>query len=352
MTISHAVPPVSLASVLYGVHDVRLQERPTPRPGPREVLVEVRAVGVCGSDVHYYDEGRIGRYVVESPLVLGHEAAGAVVATGAQARRHVPGARVAIEPGVPCLHCHECRTGHYNLCASMRFFATPPVDGAFARYVTIHEDFAHPLPDSLDDNAGALLEPLSVAVWAAWKADIRTGDSVLVTGAGPVGLLAVQVARASGATEIVVSDSSAPRLALAARLGATHVIDSSRERVADAGVAADVLIECAGHPSAVAEGLLAVRPAGRAVLVGVWAAAEFALPVQVIQNQEIRLTGTFRYANTYPTAISLVASGAVDFGALVTSHHGLAQVEDALTVARRDSDAVKPIVLPTTERVP
>ena len=122
--------------------------------------------------------------------------------------------------------------------------------------------------------------------------------------------------------------------------------------MADAGVAADVLIECAGHPSAVAEGLLAVRPAGRAVLVGVWAAAEFALPVQVIQNQEIRLTGTFRYANTYPTAISLVASGAVDLGALVTSHHGLAQVEDALTVARRDSDAVKPIVLPTTERVP
>ncbi|MGZ4618236.1 MAG: alcohol dehydrogenase catalytic domain-containing protein [Frankiaceae bacterium] len=264
MTISHAVPPVSLASVLYGVHDVRLQERPTPRPGPREVLVEVRAVGVCGSDVHYYSEGRIGRYVVESPLVLGHEAAGVVVATGAEAHRHVPGARVATEPGVPCLRCRECRTGHYNLCAHLRFFATPPVDGAFARYVTIHEDFAHQLPDSVDDNAGALLEPLSVAVWAAWKADIRTGDSVLVTGAGPVGLLTVQVARASGATEIVVSDLSAPRLALAARLGATQVIDSSRERVADAVVGADVLIECAGHPAAVAEGLLAVaRPDGQ-----------------------------------------------------------------------------------------
>ncbi len=348
MTAFPDVADVAPASVLHYAHDIRLEDRATPRPGPHEVLVEVGAVGVCGSDIHYYEEGRIGRYVVERPLVLGHEAAGVVVGCGSEAQRHMPGQRVAIEPGVPCLHCRECRTGRYNLCPHVRFFATPPVDGAFTHYVTIHEDFAHPLPDAVSDVEGALLEPLSVALWAVWKGRVRAGDAVLVTGAGPVGLLTTQVAHAAGA-QVTVTDVAEDRLALARRLGAARTIDVRTEPLATSGVAADVLLECSGHPAAVSDGIGAVRPAGRAVLVGIWPEPEFSLPVQTIQNREIEVTGTFRYANTYPSAIELVASGAVNLEALVTSHHGLAQVEQALTAARDNPSAVKAVVHPTVE---
>jgi L-iditol 2-dehydrogenase len=159
----------NLVAVLHGTRDVRLETRGLPPLGQRDVLVEVRSVGICGSDVHYYEHGRIGSFVVEQPLVLGHEVSGVVVDRGAQAvKRHV-GQRVALEPGVPCGRCSECRQGRYNLCGDVRFYATPPVDGAFARYVAIHEDYAFPLPDELSDDAGALLEPLSVGIWACRK---------------------------------------------------------------------------------------------------------------------------------------------------------------------------------------
>ena len=163
---------------------IELEERPMPKPGPGQVLIEVRAVGVCGSDVHWFTEGRIGELSLSGPLVLGHEAAGVVRALGPGTGRLKVGQRVSMEPGVPCGRCRACRCGQYNLCPDVRFFATPPVDGTFARYVTHDEDFCYPLPDHLSDDAGALLEPLSVAVWSTWKARIAVGDRVLVTGAG------------------------------------------------------------------------------------------------------------------------------------------------------------------------
>ena len=169
------------AAVMYGTHDVRLEDKPVPEPGPKEVLVEIRAVGVCGSDVHYYEEGRIGSFVVEEPLILGHESMGTVVALGDDVTSHEVGDRATLEPGVPDMTCRECRAGRYNLCPNVQFFATPPIDGAFANYVAIHEDFAFTLPDNLSDNAGALMEPLSVGIWSCRKAGVRAGDPSLVT---------------------------------------------------------------------------------------------------------------------------------------------------------------------------
>jgi L-iditol 2-dehydrogenase len=154
------------AAVMHGTHDVRLEDVPVPEPGTNEVLVEIRAVGVCGSDVHYYEEGRIGSFVVEEPLILGHESMGRVVALGENATKHEVGDRVTLEPGVPDGTCRECRAGRYNLCPNVQFFATPPIDGAFTNFVSINEDFAFALPDGLSDNAGALMEPLSVGIWA------------------------------------------------------------------------------------------------------------------------------------------------------------------------------------------
>lgn len=329
-------------AVLHGIHDIRIEERPVPRPAPDEVLIRVSSVGTCGSDVHYYEHGRIGDFVVEQPLVLGHEPSGVVVARGRDAHRHEIGARVALEPGVPCSVCAECKAGRYNLCPRMRFFGTPPVDGAFCEYVVLREDFAHPVPDTLSDDAAALLEPLSVGVWASRKSRIAPGSRVLITGAGPIGLVATQTARAFGASEVVVTDVNPRRLRVAEELGATGTIDVSRDSLADAGFTPDVLLECSGVPAAAAQAIRTVGRAGRVVLVGM-GGDELPLPLSHVQNSEIEVTGTFRYANTWPTAIAL-AAGEVDLDALVTHRFGLDEVEQALTVAAKDDSVIKAVV--------
>ena len=331
--------------MLRGPGDLVLEERAVPAPGPGQVLVEVRSVGVCGSDVHYFEHGRIGRFVVESPMVLGHEAAGVVVGVGAGVAGDRMGQRVSIEPGVPDLTCPQCLAGRYNLCPDMRFFATPPVDGALAENVVVHEAFAHPVPDSLSEHAAALLEPLSVGVWAARKGRVTAGSRVLVTGAGPIGLVVAQTALAFGATEVVVSDVNPARLALARELGATATVDARTEGPGDAGVVPTVLLECSGSPAATLAGLAALDRAGRAVLVGM-GADQLPLPVPLLQEREIELTGTFRYAGTWPTAIALVSNGRVALDRLVTSTHGLADTVGALTAGARDPSAVKAVVHP------
>jgi len=330
------------AAVLTKPGTIVLEERPVPVPGPREVLVELTSVGVCGSDVHYYEHGRIGSAVVRAPLVLGHESAGRVVDTGAEVVRHAVGDRVTLEPGVPCGRCRECRAGRYNLCPDVVFFATPPIDGVFANYATIHEDFAFALPDAVSDDAGALMEPLSVGIWACHKAGVSAGDRVLVTGAGPIGLLAMQVARAFGATQVEISDVNEHRLALALRTGATRVLKAGEEEP----VEADALIECSGHPAALQAGLAALRPAATAVVVGMGPGSTAEVPLSLIQNREISLTGTFRYANTYPLAIALAAAGRVDLEAIITGHYGLDETERALRAGLDDPTSVKAIVHP------
>ncbi len=334
------------AAVLHGVHDLRIEDVPVPEPGPKEVLVEVHAVGVCGSDVHYYEHGRIGAYVVREPLILGHESCGVIVQLGPSATRHQVGQRVALEPGVPCGACRQCRAGRYNLCPEVRFLATPPVDGAFCNHVTIHQDFAFALPDQVSDDAGALIEPLSVGIWACRKAHLQGGEHVLVTGAGPIGLLAMQAALALGATQVTVTDVNPHRLTLARRTGATRTIDLREQPLGEAGVEADMLLECSGHPAALAQGIRSLRPAGVAVAVGMGPGEEAAVPLALLQNREITLTGTFRYANTYPTAIELVATGRVDVEAIVTGHFPLEQTARALQASRHDPESVKAVVVP------
>jgi L-iditol 2-dehydrogenase len=333
------------AAVLRGRGEVVVEERPVPEAGPGEVVVRVASVGVCGSDTHYYDHGRIGQFVVEEPLVLGHEAAGEVAALGAGVTSPVVGQRVSVEPGVPDLTCEQCLAGRYNLCPNMRFFATPPIDGAFAEYIVVHAAFAHPVPESMSDDAAALLEPLSVGIWACRKAGVTAGSRVLVTGAGPIGLVSVQAALAFGATEVVVSDVNPSRLALAKELGATAVVDARTDDLTGLERPPQVLLECSGHPGATAQALRALDRAGRAVLVGM-GGDELPLPLSVVQEHELQVIGTFRYAGTWPTAIALVASGRIDLDRLVTGTYGLHQAEEALTAGRRDPQTVKVVIHP------
>jgi len=334
------------AAVLYAPHDIRIEERAVPKTGPREVLIEIKAVGVCGSDVHYYEHGRIGSYVVRQPLILGHESAGVIVDVGEGVGRERIGQRVAIEPGVPDGVCRQCRTGHYNLCPNVRFFGTPPIDGAFTNYVTILSDFAYALPDQMSDEEGALIEPLSVGLWACRKAKLRGGDHVLITGAGPVGILAMKVALALGVTEITMTDISPQRLEVARKLGATRTVNVAQQSLADAGVEADVLIECSGNQRALKDGILALQPAATAVAVGMGPGEEASIPLSFIQNREIILTGTFRYANTYADAIALVASGHIDLKPIITGHYTLAEAEQALQATRSDPANIKSVVVP------
>src|SRR6266487_1338848 len=299
------------AAVLYAPHDIRIEERPVPRSGPREVLIEIKAVGVCGSDVHYYEHGRIGTYVVRQPLILGHESSGVIVDVGEGVGRERIGQRVAIEPGVPDGVCRQCRTGHYNLCPNVRFFGTPPIDGAFTNYVTILSDFAYALPDQMSDEEGALIEPLSV-----------------------------------GVTEITMTDISPRRLEVARNLGATRTVNVAQQSLADAGVEADVLIECSGNQRALKDGILALQPAATAVAVGMGPGEEASIPLSFIQNREIILTGTFRYANTYADAIALVASGHIDLKPVITGHYTLAEAEQALQATQNDPANIKSVVVP------
>lgn len=337
-------------AVLLEPGTIEVQDRPRPQPGPDEVLVQVTSVGVCGSDTHYYTHGRIGSYAVTAPLVLGHEAAGVVVGVGEGVAPARVGQRVSIEPGVPCRECEQCLAGRYNLCPDMVFHATPPVDGSLSEVIVHHHAFAHPVPDEVGDDAAAMVEPLSVALWAARKAAVGPGDRVLVTGAGPVGLLCAQVARVAGAVEVVVVDVNPHRLAVAAAHGATDTVDAREMSLSDryAGrPAPHVLLECSGHPGPTLAGLGSLAPAGRAVLVGM-GGDTLDLPVSLVQERELLVTGVFRYANTWPTAIALVASGQVQVDDLVTGHFRLDQTAEALTAASDDPRSIKSMIHPQT----
>ncbi|WP_102143301.1 NAD(P)-dependent alcohol dehydrogenase [Mycobacterium hubeiense] len=328
------------AAVLTEPGRIELQQRPIHTPRAGDVLIRVSSVGVCGSDTHYYREGRIGSFVVEKPLVLGHEAAGTIVGVGDAVDPDRIGQRVSIEPQRPDPDSDETRRGLYNLCPHMEFYATPPIDGALCDYVTIGAAFAHPVPDTMSDDAAALCEPLSVGIAAVRKAGIDGGATVLIAGAGPIGIVIAQLARAYGATEIVVSDPSEPRREQALAFGATTVLDPLSQPIGDLGV--DCFIDASGAQAAVVAGIGAVRPAGRIVLVGS-GAESMELPTQLIQNRELVLTGVFRYANTWPTAIALVESGRVDLDAMVTTHFPLEKTAEALD-SDRTPGSIKTVV--------
>ncbi len=335
-----AVPETMRVSVLDRPGELVLRERPVPVPAAGEVLVAVRSVGVCGSDVHYFEHGRIGDFVVRQPLVLGHEVSGVIAAAGPGVDPGRVGSRVAIEPGAACGACAACKAGRYNLCPDMRFFATPPVDGALAEYVCVRADLAYDLPASVSDDAAALLEPLSVGIWATGKAGVTAGGSVLIAGAGPIGLVTAQLARARGATTIVVTDIAAGRLDAARRHGATRAVPAGDA----AGDGFDAFIDCSGAPAAIGAGIRSLRPAGVAVLVGM-GPDELTLPFALLQQRELTITGTFRYANTWPAAIALAASGAVDVDALVTDRYPLAEAARALA-ATRQPGTIKSVIEP------
>ncbi|MHC4479467.1 MAG: NAD(P)-dependent alcohol dehydrogenase [Planctomycetota bacterium] len=327
------------AVYLTEVGKFALKEIPVPRPGPRDVLVAVKSVGVCGSDVHYYEHGRIADFVVEEPIILGHECAGEVVEAGSEVRSLRPGDRVALEPGIPCRHCPRCLSGRYNLCADVTFMATPPHDGAFCEYVVSPEDFAYKLPDSISTEVGATVEPLAVGLHAVRRVAVRPGEKVVVLGCGPIGLLAIAAACAAGASQVVATDLVPLRLEAAARMGASRTLDVRQEDVAESlRDWADVVLDCVGLEATLAQALDVARRGGRLGWIGL-ASDVASLPVGKAHVKELTVSGVFRYANVYERAVNLLASGRIDTSPIITHRFRFPQVPEAVEFAATNREA-------------
>ena len=335
-------------AVLQRAHELRIEERPVPKPGPGEALVRVTAVGVCGSDVHYWHKGAIGPFIVRGPLVLGHECAGEVAALGPGVTGLAVGERVAMEPGIPCGACRLCREGRYNLCPDVRFWATPPYDGSFAEYVVHPAAYCFRLPAGVSDEAGALIEPLSTGVAAARRGRIGPGSRVLVTGLGPIGLVNVMAAYAAGAGKVYGSDPVAFRRAAAAGLGAETLpaADASEwlRAATDGGV--DVAVDCSGAPPALELCCTAVRPGGTMVLIGL-GGDRADLPIAALQTREIDLIPVFRYAHTYPAAIAWVASGRAPVERLITHRLPMSEVASAFELVHATAEGAIKVMIDT-----
>lgn len=316
------------------------EQRPKPTiKSPYDVVLAINYTGICGSDVHYWVEGRIGDFVVEKPMVLGHESAGTVVEVGPAVTAVKPGDRVAIEPGTPCRHCEPCLAGKYNLCIAMKFAATPPYDGTLAGFYTAPEDFLYKLPTHVSLQEGALIEPLAIAVHIARQASITPGQSVIVMGAGPVGLLCAAVAKAYGASTIVAVDIQPARLEFAKKFVATHIFtpervpaeENAKRLLKEAGLpnGADAVIDASGAEPSIQASIHALKRGGTYVQGGM-GKPDITFPIVTMCVNEITMKGSFRYGSgDYKLALELVSSGKIDVKPLITGTVKFEQAEEA-----------------------
>jgi L-iditol 2-dehydrogenase len=320
------------AARLHAVGDLRVEDEPVPEAGPGMNLVRVTAVGICGSDLHWWGEGEIGDATLTRPLVLGHEAAG-VVEDGP--RR---GELVAIDPAIWCGTCRPCRDGYRNLCTHIRFAGHGSQDGAMRELMAWPEHLLHPLPGNLTAADGAMLEPLGVAIHALDLGHVRLGAAAAVVGCGPIGLLLIQVLRAAGAGLIAAFDPLPHRRAAATQSGASAALDPAgvhgpadlREAT---GEGVDVAFEMAGADEAVPLAMMATRAGGRVVLGGIPASDQITFQASAARRKGLTIAMARRMNDVYPRAIGLAAGGQVELASLVTGRFGLAKAPDAMAAA-------------------
>lgn len=333
----------NLTAMLYKPKDLKLIQTPIPQIADDEVLLRMDCVGICGSDVHYWQSGRCGAFVLEEPMIMGHEASGVVAKIGRKVKHLKVGDRVAIEPGVPCRYCEFCKTGRYHLCPDIVFCATPPVHGNLVRFYKHAADFCYKLPDHVSMEEGALLEPLSVGVHACKRGGVSVGSVVLVLGAGPIGLVTMLTARAMGASQVIITDLLQSRLDFAKKLGADHTLlvknDSNEADLvktvhAHLGCHPDVSVDASGALATVRLALLSTKSGGVVVLVGM-GSPEMSVPLAGTVSREVDIRGVFRYVNEYPLALSMVASGLINVKPLVTHHFAMEETLQAYETARQ-----------------
>ncbi len=330
----------------FAPRDMRLVDEDIPTPAPHEALVRVESVGICGSDMHYYEEGCIGSAKLCEPLILGHEYGGIVEAVGAEADPALVGKRVAVEPGIPCMRCEWCRRGDYNVCLGMAFPGGPGHHGALREFMPVHAGFCFPLPDSMDGVAAAMIEPLAVAVHTVELARVTPGDTAMILGLGPIGLLTAMVAKLAGVHVLYGSDLLDYRVQAGGKHGVDAAFNASREDTVErmvretGGRGVDIAFDCARSSETLGLACRVARPGGRCVLTGISGAEIDPLPVSITRRKELTLQWCRRFKHNYPTAIALAASGKVDVRALCTHSFPLAQTPAAFELVSRMDDGV------------
>jgi L-iditol 2-dehydrogenase len=318
---------------LLAPNTLHLEDEPVPVPSSGEALLHVLAVGICGSDLHWFNEAGIGDARLEKPLILGHEFCGVFVDGPRK------GERVAVDPAIPCKQCEFCLNGNPNLCIDLRFAGHGDEDGALREYIAWPTEYLHPLPDSLSNADGVMLEPLGVALHAVDLGKIKTGMTVGVFGAGPIGMLILQVVQLAGARAVYVTDVLPHRLDIAKAFGATNTILVGNEvaeimaATGDRGV--DVSFEIAGDNEAVEAAIAATIPGGRVILAGIPADDRTSFPASVARRKGLTIKLVRRMKFSYPRAIQLVKSGQIDVRSLVTQRFSLEQAERAFIIAQR-----------------
>ena len=338
-------------AVMSGIGKMEFEEREIPKAKDNEVLVKLEYVGICGSDLHYYETGAIGDYVVKPPFVLGHEPGGTVVEVGKDVKHLKVGDRVALEPGKTCGHCEFCKSGNYNLCPDVVFFATPPVDGVFQEYVAHEADLCFKLPDQVSTMEGALIEPLAVGFHAAIQGGARAGQTAVVMGAGCIGLVTMMALKAMGVSKVYVADIMEKRLQKALELGADGVIDGSRTdtveevRKLTGGKGCDLAVETAGTEVTTVQTIHMTKKGAAIVLVGYSKSGEMTVPMSLALDKELTFKTVFRYRHIYPMAIEAVAAGKVNLKGIVTDVFGLDEVQKAMDYSvSRKADIVKAVI--------
>lgn len=339
------------AAFMTGLKQMEIREIPVPEPKEKEVLVKLEYVGICGSDVHYYEHGKIGDFIVNGDFILGHECAGTVVAIGKGVKQLQVGDRVALEPGVTCGQCEFCKSGRYNLCPDVEFLATPPYHGCFENYIAFPENMAFKLPSSITTREGALVEPLSVGMHAAKQGGVTLGSSVVILGAGCIGLTTLLASKAFGAIDITVVDVIPKRLDKALELGATRVINAAEMDAVKLiyeltdGVGVDVVMETAGAVKTVQQTAYMVKRGGTVVLVGMAPQDIIEYNFAKLLGKEAEIKTVFRYRNIYPQAIKAMDEGLIDVSGIVTHEYSFDEIAEAFDVnINRKNDVVKIII--------
>ncbi len=338
-------------AVMNGIDQIGFTEREIPTPKDNEVLVKLEYVGICGSDMHYYETGRIGDYIVDPPFVLGHEPGGIVIELGKAVTHLKAGDKVALEPGKTCGTCEFCREGRYNLCPEVVFFATPPIDGVFQEYVAYKADLCFKLPDNVSTLEGALIEPLAVGFHAANQGNAHAGQTAVVFGSGCIGLVSMMALKVQGVSKVYVVDLMQKRLDKAMELGATDVINASKEDVLEAiktltnGKGADLIIETAGTEITAQQAIHAAKRGGMIVMVGYTKSGMLNIPMGLAMDKELTFTTVFRYRHIYPMAIEAVAEGKVNLKGIITDIFEFDDVQNAMDKSIEDkANIVKAVV--------
>lgn len=307
-----------------------------------EVIVEIKATGLCGSDLHYYKEGRVGTNVVKEPHILGHESAGEIIECGKNVVTFRKGDRVTIEPGVPCLRCSHCLTGNYHLCDSVRFLGAPPYHGTFRRYLSHNALFVHKLPEDISYIEGAFVEPFAVAFNAIVKASVIPGESILVTGAGTIGLVILQLAKIAGASRITVADINEYRLGIAKKLGADDIVTKVDEELEVSKY--DCVIEATGNGQLYDHAISAIRKGGRIVIVGM-SNSPATVDFTALLRKEAKLLTVYRYSNYYQPILKLFEARKLKVKEMLSHRFRLEEIDQAfLTAVDSNQDTLKIIV--------